>query len=288
MQALMEGSTSDVHNILSSPDYEDYAPALLAAQRIDPLEVRHWLDLFMRYNVALEEIRTPSIPIAEQTKRGQRGNSTLLLELIRRGHTEAAMRVWDYYDERGVDIDVNEADSDGRSLMFYACYRWRRNDRSTFLLRLLRAGAEVSVRDYEGVTPLITACRAGNLTACLMLFNQNTSYSTDEGYNWARDPAYEGYAMTAVNEADASGLTPLWYAVLSENVMICDFLLKMGASVNQVCYRGRTALHLAVRISKHKKLDIFRVLMGLGKANPLLRDEKGNTAFDYAVMKVFY
>jgi hypothetical protein len=130
----------------------------------------------------------------------------------------------------------------------------------------------------------MAACRADNFRACLMLCNEPADYGAGDA-SWERDVAYKG--TTAVNEADNGGLTPLWYAVLHDNPLLCDFLIARGADCNKRCSRGRTALVLAVRISKHKKLDVFKVLLGLGKADPSIRDDKGNNAFDYAVLKEF-
>eukprot|EP00047_Mylnosiga_fluctuans_P001179 m.216433 g.216433 ORF g.216433 m.216433 type:complete len:2158 (-) comp10153_c1_seq10:1380-7853(-) len=279
MQAIMEGTNgANSSHLLSVPDFQGYHPALLAARRTDPLEVRHWIDLLIKYEIELHTITTPPPP-KEEAKTGATAGSSLMLELVRRGHVEAAMHLWDYL---GANVNVAERDGHGRSLVFYACYRFKKNDRTILLQRLLQNGAPAEQPDNTGITPLMAACRAGHYRACLMLINKDENPG-DPLLTWSADPSYQG---VSINCTDQTGNTPLWYATLMENPVLVDLLLRNGASVNERCYRGRTALILAVRSSEHRKTDMFEVLMHHG-ADPTIKDDKNNSAVDYAFMKEF-
>ena len=285
LQAVFETGNGDKGNLLNAPSNTGVHPAILAAARLDPLEVRCWMELFIRFKANLQAAVVTNA-FANQSKQRNAGTlagSSLLLELTRRGHVEAAMLVWDYYDSIGHKFDVNEKDTMNRSLIFYACYRYKRNDRSPILLRLLRAGANPETKDLCLTTPLSAACRAGNLRAVLMLINKTLNLGAADD-SWMEDPGYSG--RCELNTQDEEGNTPLWYAVLSNSTLIVLALLKAGAQADLKCEQGRTPLMLAVRSAPHKDVYMFKALIGIGKANPLIRDEKGNSEFDYAFMMV--
>lgn len=81
------------------------------------------------------------------------------------------------------------------------------------------------------------------------------------------------FAGVDPNVADADGLSPLHYAVVSGDARAIPTLLRCGANVNAQDAVGDTALHYAVRDAK---IDIVRFLLAT-RANPRLANADGET-----------
>ncbi len=95
-------------------------PAIIMAQRRNHLEVRYWMGTFLEYGADFTRVRTTR-PI-EQAPKDEIdeycGETSLLLELIRRGHVDAALMLMDDFDKRRHRYDINEVDLSSRSLVW--------------------------------------------------------------------------------------------------------------------------------------------------------------------------
>ncbi|EAS00828.2 ankyrin domain protein (macronuclear) [Tetrahymena thermophila SB210] len=60
---------------------------------------------------------------------------------------------------------------------------------------------------------------------------------------------------------DEEGNSPLYYAVLNQNEEFVNWLLKKGASPNQICSQGNTPVHIAFN---HKNFQIIQSLLNYG------------------------
>ncbi|KAK2845722.1 hypothetical protein Q7C36_010576 [Tachysurus vachellii] len=80
----------------------------------------------------------------------------------------------------------------------------------------------------------------------------------------------------SVNLADNAGWTPLHEAVLGHNYKVAETLIKAGALVNSVGFEGITPLQDAVHLGDFK---LVHLLLKWG-ADPLLKNQKGDNAFD--------
>ncbi|KAL4499078.1 hypothetical protein ABPG72_016980 [Tetrahymena utriculariae] len=60
---------------------------------------------------------------------------------------------------------------------------------------------------------------------------------------------------------DDEGNSPLYYAVLNQNEEFVNWLLKKGASPNQICSQGNTPVHIAFN---HKNFQIIQSLLNYG------------------------
>mmetsp|Transcript_31363 Transcript_31363/g.82220 ORF Transcript_31363/g.82220 Transcript_31363/m.82220 type:complete len:204 (+) Transcript_31363:2411-3022(+) len=129
-----------------------------------------------------------------------------------------------------------------------------RYDRPKHTTRLLRGGANPSIADKEGRTPLHYAV-ADERTACLkaLLKSSKTNVSRRDGAG--RTPLHlaannEGVSCLAVlvkvpgvevNAADEKGTTALHWAAVSNNVEACCVLVQYGADLAAVDGEGKTA-----------------------------------------------
>jgi ankyrin repeat protein len=122
----------------------------------------------------------------------------------------------------------------------------------------LAAGAEANGFPIQ-LSPLAWAIQAGSLEIVDLLLDHSA------------DP----------NLLDADGDSPLYAAIVERQFAIAERLLNRGADVNYQCKNTEhsTPLHTAASYG----LGEFIQLLVEHGANPDLKDELGNTAYDYAV-----
>ncbi|MFN2375243.1 MAG: ankyrin repeat domain-containing protein [Candidatus Binatia bacterium] len=146
---------------------------------------------------------------------------------------------------------------------------WRRQAfaRQTESLRqLLAAGADVSLRNRDGATPLHAAARAGNVPAIELLLQRKAD----------------------VRATDAKGATPLHYAAEGGSVEATDLLLKAGADVNALTADGESPSswarrHLLFTSDGHARvLELLReqgeTVLAAPKAAPSVTGKRSNAA----------
>ncbi|MBA3954482.1 ankyrin repeat domain-containing protein [Candidatus Dependentiae bacterium] len=119
---------------------------------------------------------------------------------------------------------------------------------------LLEKGADVSAQDENKDTPLHCAVFKGNSKIIHMLLA----------------------AKAPINPVNKYGDTPLLYAW--DNTEIMQLLIEKGAGVNSVNKDGFTPLHWAASIGNSTAVQLLLKC----RANPLLKDNYGKTALDYA------
>ena len=135
---------------------------------------------------------------------------------------------------------------------------------------LLDQGANVSVRDKDGYTPL-----------------HNTADSSTKGRPPKRTEAERNRIAALllkhganVNATTNHGETPLHNAALPNNTGLVQLLLENGADPNIRQAQGMTPLHVAF-FSGEDRAQIARLLLHYG-ADPSARDEYGHTPRDLA------
>jgi ankyrin repeat protein len=82
-----------------------------------------------------------------------------------------------------------------------------------------------------------------------------------------------------LEEVTTLGSTPLFFAVVGDQVEIVQFLLDRGANPQAINIYGETPLHWAVL---HNKVEFVRLLLAAG-ARPTHRDGELLTAVDWAL-----
>ena len=129
----------------------------------------------------------------------------------------------------------------------------------TEILRLLVSrGADLTVRENDGCTPLHIACFSGSLAAVKLLIELGANMSSESN----------------------DGSTGLHWAAGNGHDIILQYMHKLGANINQTNHEGRTPLHLAAYCGN---LETVALLCSLG-ADVSLRDHIGSTAYHLAAL----
>jgi uncharacterized protein len=162
----------------------------------------------------------------------QDGDAERLLQLASEGETEAALELLDR------NIDVNQSQSDGTTLLHWATYY---ND-VDLVKQLLRRDADVNARNEYGATPLSQAAITGNPEILQALLD----------------------AGADVNERGADDQTALMIIARTDNIAAAEVLIEEGANVNVAeKWRGQTALMWA---AAQKQPEMVKLLLENGAA----------------------
>jgi len=311
MIALARHIVKVLPGALADKDDLDNPVPMIAAYRSDPFEVRWWVSFFIEVKCNLSTMKVPPRQVEESRRlrkksklnwaEGPLSENSMLLELVRRGHVDAAMQLWDYLLAGGYKVDHEETDDQGRSLLFYSVYRHVYNDRTPILERILALGTDLSQKDEEGTTPLGAACRAANFKAVIRLLNHppgtyesacvaNGGFNVDdhEDTTWHFSDKWKGCAGNdkIVNHVDEYGNTPLIYASMHQHSYMALALLGAGADPNSMNQKtGMSPLMWAVRGSQLGSYPLCRILMEAG-ADACKVDLAGRNAIDFAFMHV--
>ncbi len=156
------------------------------------------------------------------------------------------------------------------------------NEKSEILMYLLDLGADVNIKDQEGITPLIAVANKGVTKFAKILLEKNADPNTT-----CRCPGFFGGGQSPltlvtnklhfnksspffdlllasgadVNLAKKDGTTPLMLAVKNKNLVAVKILLEKGAKVNNRSEAGESALSYA---AKSGQIDILTALFDNG------------------------
>ncbi|KAK2850280.1 hypothetical protein Q7C36_009063 [Tachysurus vachellii] len=154
-------------------------------------------------------------------------------------------------------VNVNRTDpSDGRTLLSTAAH----NGLADITALLLCRGADPSLSDNQGQTPLTLAARQGHVGVLQVILD------------WIQDQEY-GMVRTLLEHADGEGWTALRSASWGGHKEAVKILLEVGAEVDGCDPDGRTALRAAAW-GGHE--EILLTLIGHG-ATVDKRDNEGRT-----------
>ncbi|VVC42744.1 Ankyrin repeat-containing domain,Ankyrin repeat [Cinara cedri] len=157
--------------------------------------------------------------------------------------------------------DANAADNQGKTALYWAAYKGRKE----VVKDLLAAGADANAADDQGKTALYWAAQDGHKEVVKDLLA----------------------AGADANAADNQGKTALYWAAYKGYKEVVKDLLAAGADANAADNQGVTALHKAAQ-DGHK--EVVKYLLAEG-ANPLLENRYGQSPTDlaesYEIRKIF-
>jgi ankyrin repeat protein len=151
--------------------------------------------------------------------------------------------------DRGADLNNNVGEAGAESTLHVAAS----HGAADVAALLVKRGADLEARGYDGETPLHKSAREGQLSVMKVLIE----------------------ARAAINARDATGQTPLHYAGTLEAAAL---LLDHGADLEAKDQDGRTPLHEHATIMQDR---VCRLLVRRG-ANLDARDRAGLTPMDLA------
>jgi len=176
--------------------------------------------------------------------------------------------------------DVNAKDSRDRTPLFLALRRGRKE----VLPLLLAHGADVNAKNRTGITPLDLAIGSEDIEIIELFLHDKANISAVlSSFVQSGDKKVVEHIIglgVDVNVKDKHGLTPLHYAVRSENPSkdITAFLIDNGADVDAADEYGLTPLHYA---TKQGHINIAELLIAQGA--PLdIKDSAGRAPIHYA------
>ncbi|XP_035725078.1 nuclear factor NF-kappa-B p100 subunit-like isoform X2 [Vespa mandarinia] len=183
-------------------------------------------------------------------------------------------------------IIVNIQNSSGKTPLHYAVLQ----NQPVFIKALLTLGADPSICDDHGFSPLHTAVRIPNAGACVdvLLSNKLINIESYNDLGWtplqlaAEAGSYDAVCSLVrvgsnVNNTDKSyGRTVLHIAVEGGHKKIVEFLLRNSdIDINKRNFSGNTALHTAVAYTGTRAKELCKLLMQYG-ADPHIQNNSGS------------
>ncbi len=150
----------------------------------------------------------------------------------------------------GIPIPIDRLDSDGLSMLWWACRYGHRE----LILTLLRARASVEVADEFACRPLH------------WLAAQDLVSTIEELHRYG----------AKIDVQDIDGMSPLMYAARRNRVAAAGCLLQLGAQVNLQDAKGWSTLHYAAEAGSARILELLIAY----HADKSLRDHQQRTAED--------
>ncbi|CAI6336777.1 unnamed protein product [Periconia digitata] len=190
--------------------------------------------------------------------------STPLLKSLKDGHVEKALLLLEF----GADVTGSDRDGNGA---FHLAVGINYNDRNkglqkSLFTQLREAGADVSMRNNSGHTPLHTL-DFRNFNEELLHLLMEAGLDTE-----AKDNNGETFLFSALR-----GVSDY------EFQRLCDKLVAAGCNINSVDNKGRNLLHV-LKLSDVKTLQ-YLVEKGV---NPMQTDNEGNTLWHVASDTQFF
>jgi len=153
---------------------------------------------------------------------------------------------------------------------------------------IIKAGANLDVKNEDGKTALILACQAKYIKIVCELLNNGANYNLKDntGHN-ALSYAIENMDTAVADILVKAGATldnaiidkTLFDACKSSNPKVVDIIIMAGANPNVKNKDGKTALILACQA---KSFDTVKVLLQ-HRADYTIKDETGRNALSYAI-----
>jgi ankyrin repeat protein len=146
---------------------------------------------------------------------------------------------------------INKKDSDGRTLLHWACS----GSRQDIVSLLLESNIKVDVKDDEGMNELMIAAAVGNLEIVKLLSSKMKDCVNYAGKNSLFYCASKGHYDILVflvkngsdlNQQDKQGQTCLYRAVVKGSLSIVKFLVENGAHLNHLDQMNESPLHFAI------------------------------------------
>ena len=182
-------------------------------------------------------------------------------KLYRRAAAQGKIRMVEFWLSRIRDVDVR--DDDGRTALHFAAM----NGRDEIVELLIARKADSNLQDRHGRTPLSTALQRVQGRTALLLTNESNPDLVDEKGNaplhWvARTDLNEVGSMllernASIDAQDGRGRTPLQIAILYDNIVFAEFLIRNKASSELSDMFGWTAADWAVWEGSEALLKCF-------------------------------
>jgi ankyrin repeat protein len=186
---------------------------------------------------------------------------------------------------------------DGHTPLHFACVN-DKGDPSVIINALLDANAalsgaiDINARDQSGRTPLHLCVQRGFNESISLLLRRGADATVVDGAGYtplfSAFPLRDSYAIKAFLEAGAPGInvgnsdgeTPLHWAAVNGFPELTERLLNHSANVNHVDKQGMSALHKAAHNGFE---DVLRVLFAHG-ADTLATDARGRSLLHHGAM----
>ena len=151
---------------------------------------------------------------------------------------------------------------------------------------LLSLGADVTLGDNIGVTPLMMACLLNNPDYVLALIHHGANVNSHDIYGRStvyRARSIETVSLLVEHGADLQTVDKFGRSVLCQNLLVSDldcvdYLVHKGGNVNQQDRFGSSPLHHA---AYGNNADVIKLLLEQN-VDLCLQDEEGHTAPDVA------
>lgn len=183
---------------------------------------------------------------------------------------------------------IKDFDGNGDTLLHFAV---QRADPDSVTL-LTDCGADLTMQNLNGLTPLFLACATKNAAIAKYLFNKNANIglfckSGNGTLSWIaelRDTELLKQTLNKgadINHQDAGGKTLLLWMIQYGWKDVVDFLLGTGADVNCKDINGNSPIHYCVDLNN---TDNLKALITKG-ANINCQNNQGQTPFYFACLK---
>ena len=225
---------------------------------------------------------------ANINSQNQGGDSAFIIA-ARGGHLDVVRALLD----KGANI--NQMNNQGETSLLQASTN---NESEEVDEELIKRGADINVRGERGETALFRACKRGNVDIFLAL--QNAGADVNIPNSNGRTPLIalvesnmdsENIIKTQIlenggniDQADNNGTTPLFLAVLVNDIDLVRLLLEYGANIDKARVSGTTPLLQAVH---NNNIDMVRFLLENG-ANKSIADSVGRTPLIVATGEEYY